>query len=101
MAVHRRRSCAGAAARRPGRLALALGAASLAGALAAGCTAHNTASGSKKPTAPAVVTSSKASGAATTTTTTPKAAIVPECGSTRDPFDATNTPAPAGSPAHC
>ncbi len=45
--------------------------------------------------------SAHASTTTSSTTTTTKPASIPACGSTRDPFDPTNTPPPAGSPAIC
>jgi hypothetical protein len=79
---------------RRARWVAAVAALPMAGLLAAGCTSHPAASGSAK----AVVTSAKST---TTTTTAPTSAAAPECGSTRDPFDPTDSPAPAGSPARC
>ncbi|MGH9110468.1 MAG: hypothetical protein ACRDY3_13595 [Acidimicrobiales bacterium] len=92
----------GTAARRPraraGRRMLALCALPVAGLVMAACGAGGgsaaPSSSGHRPT-PAVVASTRSTTPTTTTSS------VPECGTTRDPFDPTDSPAPAGSPAHC
>lgn len=68
----------------------------LIGALAGGCGGSGAVSGGSDTGK--VLTSTQHDARASTTTST---TALPNCGSNRDPFDPTGSPAPAGSPAVC
>lgn len=86
-----------------GRPMVTLGSLAIAGLIATGC---GQAGGSAAPQrgtrghlAAATTAGTTTTTTAATTTTTTKA--LANCGATRDPFDPTNAPPPAGSPALC
>jgi hypothetical protein len=85
--------------RRVQRSVLAVALSAAAGLLAAGC------QGSAAPvtTAPGARTVATVSRSSTPTTSpaTGRARTLPTCGATRDPFDPSGAPPPAGSPARC
>lgn len=82
----------------PRRVGLALCCLVAAGALAAGCGGST---GAAAPAGARHATLTKSTTTSTTTTTTTVPANLPACGSRRDPFDPSDSPPPAGSPAIC
>ncbi len=84
------------------RLGLVMGSMLLAGLATIACTTSGGAAG--KGGATGVLTASSTPATTSTTGPTPTtttSTTLADCGATRDPFDPTNSPPPAGSAANC